>query len=117
MVIACLIGSQIGILAVGNERLHRFIHAFIDKLQTLPSFVYLMPEVMLFRVGDFAAMLAVIAYAVAPAIRYTDHGIGKVPSQLMKLLSHPVVHLAKFFGKYVCPWRCQKSCWVLTRPS
>ena len=65
VVIACLIGSPIGILAAGNERLHRFIQAFIDTLQTLPSFVYLMPVVMLFRVGDFAAMLAVIAYAVA----------------------------------------------------
>ncbi|MGU9956882.1 MAG: hypothetical protein ACNYPI_04365 [Arenicellales bacterium WSBS_2016_MAG_OTU3] len=49
-----------------------------DTLQTLPSFVYLMPVVMLFRVGDFAAMLAVIAYAIAPVIRYTDHGIRKV---------------------------------------
>ena len=84
VVIACLIGSPIGILAAGNERLHRFIQAFIDTLQTLPSFVYLMPVVMLFRVGDFAAMLAVIAYAVAPAIRYTDHGIRKVPSHLIE---------------------------------
>ena len=47
------------------------VQAVIDTLQTLPSFVYLMPVVMLFRVGDFTAMLAVVAYAVAPAIRYT----------------------------------------------
>lgn len=40
----------------------------IDTLQTLPSFVYLMPVVMLFRVGDFTAILAVVLYAVAPAV-------------------------------------------------
>ena len=43
-----------------------------------------MPVVMLFRVGDFAAMLAVIAYAVTPAIRYTDHGIRNVPPDLIE---------------------------------
>jgi hypothetical protein len=51
-----------------------WVQAVIDTLQTLPSFVYLMPVVMLFRVGDFTAMIAVVAYAVAPAIRYTAHG-------------------------------------------
>ena len=54
----------------------------IDTLQTLPSFVYLIPVVMLFRVGDFSAMIAIVAYAVAPAIRYTDHGIRQVPPDL-----------------------------------
>jgi ABC-type proline/glycine betaine transport system permease subunit len=39
-----------------------WVQAVIDTLQTLPSFVYLMPAVMLFRVGDFTAMIAVVAY-------------------------------------------------------
>ncbi len=82
--IACLIGIPIGVMAARRERLHRIVQAVIDTLQTLPSFVYLMPVVMLFRVGDFAAMLAVIVYAVAPAIRYTDHGIRKVPPHLIE---------------------------------
>ena len=56
----------------------------IDTLQTLPSFVYLMPAVMLFRVGDFTAMLAVVAYALAPAIRYTAHGLRQVDPQLIE---------------------------------
>ena len=42
------------------------VQAVVDTLQTLPAFAYLIPAVMLFRVGDFAAMLAVVAYAVAP---------------------------------------------------
>ena len=84
VLLVCLIGIPIGIAAARNERLHRIVGVVIDTLQTLPSFVYLMPVVMLFRVGDLAAMLAVVAYAIVPAIRYTDHGIRKVPEQLIE---------------------------------
>jgi glycine betaine/proline transport system permease protein len=82
--IASMIGIPIGVAAARNERLHGIVQVIIDTLQTLPSFVYLMPVVMLFRVGDFAAMLAVIAYALAPAIRYTIHGIRGVPHHLIE---------------------------------
>ncbi|MCP4876771.1 MAG: ABC transporter permease subunit [Gammaproteobacteria bacterium] len=84
VIIACLIGIPIGILAARNNRVHRIVSVVIDTLQTLPSFVYLMPVVMLFRVGDFAAMLAVIAYAITPIIRYTDHGIRQVSADLIE---------------------------------
>ena len=84
VVIACCIGIPIGILAARNDRLHRVVGVVIDTLQTLPSFVYLMPVVMLFRVGDFAAMLAVIAYAITPVIRYTDHGIRGISAELIE---------------------------------
>lgn len=84
VLIACIIGIPIGILAARNERVHRVVSVVIDTLQTLPSFVYLMPVVMLFRVGDFAAMLAVIAYAVTPVIRYTDHGIRQIAPDLIE---------------------------------
>jgi glycine betaine/proline transport system permease protein len=81
---ACAIGIPIGVWAARNDRAHKLVQAVIDTLQTLPSFVYLMPVVMLFRVGDFSAMVAVVAYAVAPAIRYTDHGIRKVPTAIIE---------------------------------
>ncbi len=60
------------------------MRVIIDTLQTLPSFVYLMPAVMLFRVGDFTALIAVVAYAVAPAIRYTVHGLKQVDPQVIE---------------------------------
>jgi glycine betaine/proline transport system permease protein len=84
VVIACLIGMPIGILAAERERVWRVVRVVIDTLQTLPSFVYLMPVVMLFRVGDFTALVAVVAYALAPAIRYTAHGIRQVDPQLIE---------------------------------
>ncbi len=84
VLIACLIGMPVGVFAARRERAHRIVQAIVDTLQTLPAFAYLIPAVMLFRVGDFAAMLAVIAYAIVPAIRYTDHGIRQVDPSLIE---------------------------------
>lgn len=84
VVLACLIGMPIGILTAERERLWRGVEVVIDTLQTLPSFVYLIPAVMLFRVGDFTAMIAVVAYAVAPAIRYTALGLRQVDPKLVE---------------------------------
>ena len=84
VVLACLIGVPIAIWAAERERLWRVMQGIIDTLQTLPSFVYLMPVVMLFRVGDFTAIIAVVAYALAPVIRYTALGLRKVDPQLVE---------------------------------
>ena len=84
VIIACLIGIPIGVWAARQERVHRVAQAVVDTLQTLPAFAYLIPAVMLFRVGDFAAMLAVVAYSVVPAIRYTDHGIRQIDPALIE---------------------------------
>jgi glycine betaine/proline transport system permease protein len=81
---ASLIGVPLGILAAERDRLWRWLQVVIDTLQTLPSFVYLMPVVMLFRVGDFTAMIAVVAYALVPAIRYTVLGLRKVDPRLIE---------------------------------
>ena len=84
VVVAIAIGIPVGIVAAERARLWRWVEIAIDTLQTLPSFVYLMPAVMLFRVGDFTAMIAVVAYAVAPAIRYTVLGLQKVDPRLIE---------------------------------
>ena len=84
VVIAAFIGMRIGIAAVENERVGRTVQVAIDIRETLPSFVYLIPVVMLFRIGDFSAMIAVIAYAIAPVIRYTAHGIRQISPQLIE---------------------------------
>lgn len=84
VIIAACLGIPIGIAAAESRRLWRWVQVAIDTLQTLPSFVYLMPAVMLFRVGDFTAMIAVVAFAIAPAIRYTVLGIAKVDPRLIE---------------------------------
>jgi len=82
--LASLAGIPIGILAARNDRLHRVVQVVIDTLQTLPAFVYLIPVIMLFSVGDFSAMVAVVLYAIVPAIRYTDHGIRQVSADVVE---------------------------------
>jgi glycine betaine/proline transport system permease protein len=84
VIIASLIGIPLGILGGLNQRFWRVLEPTIDTLQTLPSFVYLIPVVMLFRVGDFTAMIAIVLYAVAPAVRYTAHGVRNVSPTLIE---------------------------------
>ena len=49
------------------------------RLQTIPIFVFLIPGIMVFLVGEFTALIAIVMYAVVPAIRYTELGIRNVP--------------------------------------
>ncbi len=81
---ALMIGIPIAIAVANRDRAWTITRALLDTLQTLPSFVYLMPVVMLFRVGDFTAMIAVVAYAVVAAIRYTVLGLQGVDPRLIE---------------------------------
>jgi len=84
VILATLIGVPLGVLAALNRRAGIAINLLIDTLQTLPSFVYLIPVVMLFRVGDFTAMIAIVLYALAPAVRYAAHGVRSVSGELIE---------------------------------
>jgi glycine betaine/proline transport system permease protein len=81
---SCLIGIPLGIVATRSPWFDQVQRVVVDTLQTLPSFVYLIPVVMLFRVGDVTALIAIVAFAVTPAIRYTVHGIRLVPPHLIE---------------------------------
>jgi glycine betaine/proline transport system permease protein len=84
VIVASAIGIPLGIWGGLSDRAWRVLEAVIDTLQTLPSFVYLIPVVMLFRVGDFTAMIAIVLYALAPAVRYTAHGVRNVQPTLIE---------------------------------
>ena len=66
VVIAALIGIPIGILASRSDRVQAVVNPIIDTLQTLPSFCFIIPVVMLFRVGDVTALIATVAFASCP---------------------------------------------------
>ncbi len=84
VVIATLIGLPIGIASGLSPRTWAVVQPAIDTLQTLPSFVYLIPVVMLFRVGEFTALIAIVLYALAPAIRYAALGIREIDPTLVE---------------------------------
>lgn len=81
---AMIIGFVLGLWAGLSDRANRVLTAFVDILQTLPTFVYLIPVVMLFSIGDFPAFVAIVLYAIAPGIRYTAAGIRGVRPNLIE---------------------------------
>ena len=84
VLIAGILGIPLGVAAAASDRLHQVMQVLLDTLQTLPTFVYLIPVIMLFSVGDFSAMVAVVLYAIVPAIRYTDAAIRQVPADVVE---------------------------------
>lgn len=83
-VIAAIIGFPLGLLAAQSAALSRITALVIDTLQTLPTFVYLIPVVMLFGLGDFPALVAIVLFALPPAIRYPMDSIARVPKPLIE---------------------------------
>lgn len=82
--IAALLGIPLGFWASRSDRFEAFVSPVIDTLQTLPSFCFIIPVVMLFRVGDVTAMIATVLFAIVPAIRYTNLGIRQIPVSLIE---------------------------------
>lgn len=79
-----LVGTAIGIWAAHNDTVSAIVRPFNDTLQTMPLFVLLIPFVMVFKIGEFTALLAIIAYAIVPAIRYAEHGLRSLPATVIE---------------------------------
>ncbi|MFD2206487.1 ABC transporter permease [Kiloniella antarctica] len=79
-----LIGTTLGIFAASNDRFSRFMQPINDTLQTMPPFVLLIPIVMIFKIGEFTAILAIISYAYVPAFRYTEYGLRNVSAEVVE---------------------------------
>ncbi|MEM7169436.1 MAG: ABC transporter permease subunit [Pseudomonadota bacterium] len=77
--LAVLFGFPIGFWLALRPRWQAGANLVLDTLQTLPTLVYLLPAVMLFRIGDVSAVIAIILYALAPAVRYAMVGMSQVP--------------------------------------
>jgi len=55
-----------------------------DALQTMPQFVFLIPALMFFKVGEFTALIAIMLYAIVPPIRYVEHGLRHVRADVVE---------------------------------
>ncbi len=84
-VLVCfIIGTIIGIIMSESNRFSAFMRPINDTLQTMPLFVLLIPAVMIFKLGDFTAIIAIILYAIVPIIRYTEHGLRQLPPHVIE---------------------------------
>ncbi|MEE8534011.1 MAG: ABC transporter permease subunit [Alphaproteobacteria bacterium] len=82
--ISFTLGGALGIWAAHNDRVSALIRPINDTLQTMPLFVFLIPVIMIFLIGDFSALLAIVLYAVVPAIRYTESGLRQVDPEVIE---------------------------------
>ena len=76
--IAVILGIPIGILMARSNIFEIVLRPILDAMQTMPSFVYLVPGIMLFGLGNVAAILATVLYSIPPCIRLTNLGIRQV---------------------------------------
>lgn len=82
VVLSFLIGTAIGVWAALDNRVSAVVAPICDALQTMPIFVFLIPAVMVFLVGEFTALIAIVMYAIVPSIRYAEHGVRNVPAEI-----------------------------------
>ena len=90
VIISLTIGIPMGIAMASSDRFESVLKPILDGMQTMPSFVYLIPALMLFGLGKVPALFATIIYAVPPVIRLTNVGIREV--------SPSVIEAAHAFG-------------------
>ena len=83
-VIALVISIPIGILAAGSKKVSAVVRPILDLMQTMPAFVYLIPALLLFRVGVVPGIVATIIFALAPGVRLTELGIRGVDSETVE---------------------------------
>lgn len=88
--LSVVIGLPIGILMSRSDSVQRVVNPILDVMQTMPSFVYLIPVVMLLGIGKVPGLIAVVIYAIPPMIRLTDLGI--------RLVDKDVLEAADAFG-------------------
>jgi glycine betaine/proline transport system permease protein len=78
VIISACIGISVGIWSAHNPRVAKIALTICDTLQTFPSFIYLIPVVMIFKVGDLSNIVAILAFATVPSIRYTYLGLSNI---------------------------------------
>ena len=84
VVVCVILGVSLGIWAAARDWRTRLVQLLCDSFQTFPSFIYLIPVIMLFQVGDVAAITAIVIYAGIPATRYTMFGLRGVAPQTVE---------------------------------
>jgi len=84
LVLAVVIGLPLGIWSARSDRAYTGIRPLLDGMQTIPAFVYLVPVVMLFGIGNVPGVIVTVIFAIAPLIRLTNLGIRQVPAEVVE---------------------------------
>jgi glycine betaine/proline transport system permease protein/glycine betaine/proline transport system substrate-binding protein len=82
--LALALGFPLGVVVAMNRHVETIMYPVMDFMQTIPSFVYLIPAAMLFSVGKTPAVMATLIYSIVPMIRLTSHGIRHVDKEIVE---------------------------------
>ena len=82
--LALALGFPLGVLVAMNRHVETIMRPAMDFMQTIPSFVYLIPAAMLFSVGKTPAVMATLIYSIVPMVRLTSHGIRYVDKEVVE---------------------------------
>jgi glycine betaine/proline transport system permease protein len=82
--ISILFGLPIGILAAKSPRFDMILRPILDGMQTIPSFVYLIPAIMFFGIGNVPGIIATVVFAIPPMVRLTSLGIQQVDREVVE---------------------------------
>jgi glycine betaine/proline transport system permease protein len=81
-----IIGLPLGIWSARSDRVYRTLRPILDGMQTIPAFVYLVPVVMLFGIGNVPGVIVTVIFALPPLIRLTNLGIRQVPGEVVEAM-------------------------------
>lgn len=82
--ISIIFGIPIGILCAKKNTIQHLIMPVLDFMQTMPAFVYLIPAIIFFGLGEVPGVIASVIFAIPPTIRLTNLGIRQVPKDLVE---------------------------------
>ncbi len=82
VLIALVIGIPVGIWASKSDVVEGVVRPILDFMQTLPAFVYLIPAVLFFQLGEVPGVIATLIFSLPPAVRLTNLGIRQVPKEI-----------------------------------
>ncbi|GGZ94811.1 glycine/betaine ABC transporter [Ignatzschineria ureiclastica] len=83
-IIILIIGIPLGIICAKSPKTDAVVRPILDFMQTMPAFVYLIPAILFFSVGDVPGVLATVIFSLPPAVRMTTLGIQKVPEDIIE---------------------------------
>ncbi|MEZ2127843.1 ABC transporter permease [Sinorhizobium sp. CB7] len=86
LIFAVVIGIPLGIWASRSDMLYAILRPMLDGMQTIPAFVYLVPVVMLFGIGNVPGVIVTVIFAVAPVVRLTYLGMKQVPGDVVEAM-------------------------------
>ncbi|MDR6518389.1 glycine betaine/proline transport system permease protein [Variovorax paradoxus] len=84
LVFCMAVGLPLGVLLASSDRAQRVMRPVLDAMQTTPAFVYLVPVVMLFGIGNVPGVIVTIVFALAPLVRLTNLGLRQVRPDLIE---------------------------------